>query len=699
MKLIALIITLFTAAELVAQHDHDALEDKQSFLQWMIQDASLLESMQPRHPQTMMLGEFPKKDIDTTIDVQSYELLIDWYKSLTTRKDFRGPRKAEGRITSYVLSRVDDLKAIVFDADRLTIDSVKVTTQSQQMVPVAFSVASKRLTMPLPSSLKRGEQVAVTIWYAIQTDAGYMNIWHAEDAAVNEIPGGSAYTFAQPEGARTWMPCNDRPSDKAYFTVAVRVPKGYVPVSNGVELSKVADGDTASLHMWQHDEMMPTYLLTVNAGTFVKDTMSYKRKDGTTVPVANYHFEADRNGQVYNANKALANTQLWFESLEEKFGPYPYKTYGHVTVSPIDFGGMEHQTMSTINRFWLRGTAELGYVHELGHQWIGDYVTCATWADIWLNEGGASFSEALYGEYVKGKESYAKVLRNKRDRYMRRGLAEPPVYNIPLAMIFNEATTYNKSSWVYHMMRRMVGDSLFFPTLRSYMAKYAHGSAQTYQFKQHFVENIPNPAVSWDVFFDQWLVKAGHPRFFALVSKPSTPSGATVPVTIKVSQTQLQVIPTLFEVPLLLRVQWGSRWYDTTIVMTTPTVEVKYEFPNDGSLLSFPDPASPASLIDPEESLLCERLGEIVTSVQDEGQVSGIRLVGPTPARDVVTVEVSDGAPVTCTWIGLNGEVLATSIIDSGIRILDVASLPSGMLHLRMERAGTTAVFAVPVIH
>jgi hypothetical protein len=172
-----------------------------------------------------------------------------------------------------------------------------------------------------------------------------------------------------------------------------------------------------------------------------------------------------------------------------------------------------------------------------------------------------------------------------------------------------------------------------------------------------------------------------------------------VPVTIKVSQTQLQVISTLFEVPLLLRVQWGSRWYDTTIVMTTPTVEVKYEFPNDGSSLSFPDPASPASLIDPEESLLCERLGEIVTSVQDEGQASGIRLVGPTPARDVVTVEVSDGAPVTCTWIGLNGEVLATSIIDSGIRMLDVASLPSGMLHLRMERAGTTTVFAVPVIH
>jgi aminopeptidase N len=390
---------------------------------------------------------------------------------------------------------------------------------------------------------------------------------------------------------------------------------------------------------------------------------------------------------------------LWFESLEEKFGPYPYKTYGHVTVSPIDFGGMEHQTMSTINRFWLRGTAELGYVHELGHQWIGDYVTCATWADIWLNEGGASFSEALYGEYVKGKESYAKVLRNKRDRYMRRGLAEPPVYNIPLAMIFNEATTYNKSSWVYHMMRRMVGDSLFFPTLRSYMAKYAHGSAQTYQFKQHFVENIPNPPVSWDVFFDQWLVQAGHPRFFALVSNPSAPSGATVPVTIKISQEQLQVIPTVFEVPLTLRVQWGSRWYDTTIVMKTPTVEVKYEFPNDGSTLSFPDPASPASLIDPEESLLCERFGEIVTSVQDQTRDTGVRLIGPAPASDVVTVEVSDGPAVTCTWIGLNGEVLATSIIDSGIRMLDVASLPSGMLHLRMERAGTTAVFAAPVIH
>jgi hypothetical protein len=133
--------------------------------------------------------------------------------------------------------------------------------------------------------------------------------------------------------------------------------------------------------------------------------------------------------------------------------------------------------------------------------------------------------------------------------------------------------------------------------------------------------------------------------------------------------------------------------------MKTPTVEVKYEFPNDGSTLSFPDPASPASLIDPEESLLCERFGEIVTSVQDQTRDTGVRLIGPAPASDVVTVEVSDGPAVTCTWISLNGEVLATSIIDSGIRMLDVASLPSGMLHLRMERAGTTAVFAAPVIH
>jgi len=246
----------------------------------------------------------------------------------------------------------------------------------------------------------------------------------------------------------------------------------------------------------------------------------------------------------------------------------------------------------------------------------------------------------------------------------------------------------------------MVGDSLFFPTLRSYMAKYAHGSAQTYQFKQHFVENIPNPPVSWDVFFDQWLVKQGHPEFAAVINIPESPQGATVPVRIVVAQIQKATnVPVNFHVPLTLRVQWGETWYDTTIAMTTPSIEITYNFPNDGSSLSYPDPAAAASLIDPNESILCTRFAEVITGVDGELSVSDIRLIGPTPASDNVTVEIADGPPVQCTWMGINGEVLATTTVDSGIRILDVASLPAGVLHLRMERAGTTAVFAVPVIH
>lgn len=698
--LLSVLIAALTTA--TAQHEFDGHENKESFLHWMIQDDKLLESMQPRHPMPMLVNAFPSRELDTAIDVQAYHVYIDWYRPLLTRKDFRGPRKAECRVFIVVRARTPLDSSFTLDAVNLTIDSVFIGYDAGKLPKerVNFTHTNGKLTIPLSKPLDRGKDVDVRIHYAVQRDDDAMNIWNKEDAAVNEIPGGSAFTFSQPEGARRFFPCNDVPHDKAGFSAEVRVPKGYAVVSNGREYSVSAEGDSATTHVWVDGEIMPTYLFTVNAGEFINYKQTYTRKDGSTVPVSNYHFAVDQDGAVYNATNALKNVQLWFESLEEKLGRYPFKTYGHVTVSPIPFGGMEHQTMSTINRFWLRGTAELGYIHELGHQWIGDLVTCATWADIWLNEGGASFTEALYAEYVKGQSSYASVLRNKRDRYMRRGQAEPPVYDIPIARIFNEATTYNKSSWVYHMMRRMLGDSVFFPVLRSYIEKYQYASAQTFQFKQHFVENVPNPPVSWDVFFDQWLVKQGHPEFAAVINMPESPQGATVPVRITVAQIQKAAnVPVNFHVPLTLRVKWGATWYDTTIVMTTPSIDVTYQFPNDGSTLSFPDESAPASMIDPDESILCTRFGEVITGVDEESRTSDIRLIGPTPASDHIMIEVPEGAPLRTSWITADGKTLRELVLESGMQIIDVSSLPAGVFFLQMERDGKTTVFSVPVIH
>ena len=701
MKHLLLLFVLISAlTTATAQHEFDGHENKESFLHWMIQDDKLLEVMQPKHPMPMLVNTFPSYELDTAIDVEWYQISIDWYRSLLTRKDFRGPRKAECHVVMCIRGRDSVANEVVLDAVNLTIDSVFVSVlENTPGRAAAFTHLNGKLRVKV-GPLWRGNVVYVRVHYAVQRDDDAMNIWNKEDAAVNEIPGGSAFTFFQPQGARRVFPCHDVPHDKATFTTLVRVPKGYAVVSNGIELEVFPDGDTATRHIWGEGEIMPTYLFTVNAGEFINYKQTYTRKDGSTVPVANYHFAVDQDGAVYNATNALKNVQLWFESLEEKLGRYPFRTYGHVTVSPIPFGGMEHQTMSTINRFWLRGTAELGYIHELGHQWLGDLVTCATWADIWLNEGGASFTEALYAEYVKGRSSYASVLRNKRDRYMRRGQAEPPVYDIPIAQIFNEATTYNKSSWVYHMMRRMLGDSVFFPVLRSYIEKYKYGSAQTYQFKQHFAENVPNPPVSWDVFFDQWLVKQGHPEFAAVVNMPETPSGATVPVRITVAQIQKATnVPVNFHVPLTLRVKWGATWYDTTIVMTTPSIDVTYQFPNDGSTLSFPDPAAPASIIDPDESILCTRFGEVITGVDDESHTSDIRFIGPTPAQDQIMIDVPEGAPLRSSWITVDGKTIREFVLESGMQVIDVSSLPAGVFFLQMERDGKTTVFSVPVTH
>ena len=380
-------------------------ENKPSFLQWLIQDEKLEAAMRPLHGHHLMSESFPQKSIDTTIDVQSYDVTLDWYSALLTPRAQRGTRKATGIVRAVVRARADSMTSVVFDATTLIIDSVTVNGQK-----ITHRKNVRSLTMDLPSMLRRGEDVELVIHYANQSDDAALYIFAKEDAQAINVPYASGFTFSQPENARRWFPCNDQPDDKAYFTAHVRVPSGFTAVSNGVPIDSVADGDTASVQSWRHNEVMATYLFAVNAAPYVLYMQEYTREDGSTMPIRNYHFDVDDEGTRYNARRAVQNVPEMFTAFEKHFGRYPYQTYGHVAVSPVPFGGMEHQTMTTVNRRWLVGDQELGYAHEVAHQWIGDEVTCATWADIWLNEGGATWGEALWAEHYAGNPGYMNVL-------------------------------------------------------------------------------------------------------------------------------------------------------------------------------------------------------------------------------------------------------------------------------------------------
>ncbi len=652
---------LALAAMFAATFVH-AQEEKQSFLDWVITDGQLLEQMRPMHSEQQMVDAFPRVAIDTALDVTRYDIVWDMYRALKTNRDLRPQRKADASVRVTARSRVNGMSAIVLNSVSLIVDSVV-----SGGVKLSFTTVSNRLNIVPPKPLDRGDSLICTIYYAITQDQSWLSIYSREDVQQNGIPTGSFFTFAQPEGARTWLPCNDVPTDKALFTVRVRVPKEYTVVSNGLPTDTVPDGDTASWQSWAHDQPMPTYLLTINAAVYRYYPQQYRRTDGSVVPILNYHYDDDHESAGYNAVRSLANTSKWFEALESRLGRYPFPSYGHVTVTPIQFGGMEHQTMSTINRVWLTGNYENGYVHEVAHHWIGDLVTCATWADIWLNEGGASFCEMLYYEYTDGQSGYRSRQRRFRDSYLRVGLAGTPVYNPPSAALFSGALTYAKAGWIYHMIRRNVNDDdAFFAAWREYFDRYRLGSAQTWQFLEFLKKKFPSPAVDWDIFFDQWLMKAGHP-----VLDVSAVQIGDTRYLVTVAQTQQAPnVPEAFTLSLRLRARKGAEQLDTVLLVDKTVQQFRWSIPFTPDTI----------IVDPDMNILAE-MQSMVTSVNEERNTPAwCSLVGRQPLSvggDVV-VSAIDVARARLMLMDVSGRSVAEGTIVDGMGRISTTSLAIG---------------------
>lgn len=645
-------------------------------------DPRIREAVAPRHVPAMMPTTLPVSDLDTTFDVLSYEVSLDWSTVLRTSRADRGARKCNATVVIEVRALAPTLENIVLQARYLDFDSVLVNgTRVEPNVDTPGLVS-----VPLPASVKRDDVVRLDIAYGIMRDDRGFQAYSDSDMASTGQNHAIAFTFCQPEGARTWYPCHDVPYDKAFFTAHVRVPKDFVVASNGRRLGRAVVDDSTVRETWRHEQPMSTYLFVVNASRYVDLPQVYVRAEGDTMHISNYQWPDDVDGERYKASSAIRNVPEMFQVMEPLFGRYPFETYGHAAVAPLQFGGMEHQSMTTVNREWLRGTAELGYAHEVGHQWFGDWVTCATWADIWLNEGAATWSEALFAGRNDNVQGYRARMRQRRDRYMRNGLTEPPIYGINIQNLFNEATTYCKSAWVYHMLRTNVSsDSVLFAGLREYLRRYARGAAQTAQFAAFWQEYVPEPVVPWPTYFDQWLIKAGHPVFSAVLARPT--SGTTSIVTI--SQTQFgDEVPSLFVVPVRLRFRNATFSRDTVIVMQEPTVAFRIELPSDSVEL----------VIDPEEEILCESAVDLISSVAEGASPAWCRIMGATPAAEHISMLLEDGPDATVTITDLRGRVVLNRRLAPGITPIDVRSIGTGIVAVRVERGREVATFTIPVI-
>jgi hypothetical protein len=311
--------------------------------------------------------------------------------------------------------------------------------------------------------------------------------------------------------------------------------------SNGSLVSVTTAPGAAGRRTWYWKTNYPiaTYLVSFAATNYNRFSGSYDWGGGV-MPLEFFIYPgSDTSG---NRNAWLQSAQM-LATFRTVFGLYPFisEKYG---IYQFPFGGgMEHQTMTGQGSFGESLTA-----HELAHQWWGDMVTCAFWNDIWLNEGFATYAEALWIEGKPGslgEPSLHSAMASRRPSSVNGSVYIPePLNNDDIGRIFSTSFSYRKPAWVLHMLRRIVGHDAFFEILAQYRAQFEFGSATTDEFIA-VAESVHGSDLNW--FFDPWVYNVGAPAYQR--ASRTIMAGNQTYVELMVKQVQSASYP-IFTMPM-----------------------------------------------------------------------------------------------------------------------------------------------------
>ncbi len=352
------------------------------------------------------------------------------------------------------------------------------------------------------------------------------------------------WSLSEPEGARIWFPCKDRPDDKATAEMVYTVPQTYTATSNGLLTGVTTDtGAGTKTYTWVENYPLASYLISVAAYPYSAFSDTYVPIGGGTMPVDYYVYPED----LAKAQVSFTPTVAMIGFYAATFGEYPFvdEKYG---MTEFEFGGaMEHQANTSYGRGLINGTHTNDRIiaHELSHQWWGDAVSPRIWADVWLNEGFASYSEALWEEHLNGAAAYRTYMNQKFYRTTWSG----PVYN-PTNLF--GTTVYYKGAWVQHMLRHVVGDAAFFQSQRNWFENHKYGVGDTAGYRAEVEAAAGGADLAW--FFDEWVYGLGMPSYRWSWSAANTGGGYRLYVRVD----QVQTTAPAFRMPIDLDVTTAS---------------------------------------------------------------------------------------------------------------------------------------------
>ena len=485
-----------------------------------------------------------------------------------------------GRVTMRAQALIDGFTQPILDFySDMTVDSVF----DNGVHTTTWTHASNLLTITLAAPYNTGQEFEVTVVYhGHPTEGGFQGFsfdLHGTTPVISSL--------SEPYLARTWWPCKDRPDDKAdSVDMYVTVNHNFFVASNGVLKDSVNNGPTTMYH-WHVQYPITTYLVSVAITNYshFRRWYTYGPTDTDSMPVDFYPYPE----LYWSAVNAWPEAVQQIEYYAQTFGEYPFiaEKYG---MTHFPWGGaMEHQT-NTYATYTSFGFDRYLIAHELSHQWWGDYITCKNWENIWLNEGFASYCEALYSAHLGGWSALHNYMSGME--YWSGGTIY--CYNTGSVGAIFSSRVYDKGAWVLHMLRHHIGDDAFFGSLRAYFddPRYANGNATTEDFR-----DVCEAVSGQDLhpFFQDWIYGEYYPKYrSSWLAEPGV--GGTYNIFLHIDQTQTSN-PQIFRMPIDIGIRRASSLVDTLKVYTSKR--------GQDYLLTIQDSQAPqAVLIDPRNWIL-----------------------------------------------------------------------------------------------
>lgn len=350
------------------------------------------------------------------------------------------------------------------------------------------------------------------------------------------------YTINEPVFASTWIPCVDKPDDKALLDIYITNDSSEVSLSNGKLIGVSVKGKRKTYH-WKTFYPISTYLISVYSGPYKTKEEKYVTIKKDTLDLFYYATPEKFNDAV----RDFSGHPDYLRVFEQLWGEYPFvkEKYG-VAEFLWKYGAMENQTITGVGSDYISGMKLFAdmFIHELAHHWWGNSVSPKTWKDIWLNEGFATYSEALYYEKASGFSALQSTMLAKVSNISNGTLYNPKIDPF-------SRTIYNKGAWTLHMLRKEVGDSLFFRSLREYYNVYKYSNASTDDFK-NICEKVSGRKLG--TFFDQWVYKGrGIPELQYDWKAEKSEDGFVLNITIDQLQNDLKAYSLPMDIKITLQ--------------------------------------------------------------------------------------------------------------------------------------------------